>query len=158
MKRLPLAALGGTFDHLHRGHKKLLQTAFRASDTVLVAITSDAFVAKSGKTGIQPLQQRVNGVKSFLVSKGLLGRASFYVLEDQYGPVVIDPAFDILVVSEGTAKGGHAANAVRAQKGMPPMKIKIVKFVLAEDGAPISSTRIRNKEIDENGKLLIRSR
>jgi len=158
MKRLSLAALGGTFDHLHRGHKRLLQTAFRVGDSVLVGITSDDFVAKSGKTGIQPLQHRMDVMRSFLASKGLLGRASFHVLEDQYGPVVTDPSFDILVVSEGTAKGGYAANVVRAERGMPPMRIKVVKFVLAEDGAPISSTRIRNREIDENGKLLIHGR
>lgn len=154
MTRLSLAALGGTFDHLHRGHKRLLSTAFRSGDKILVGITSDAFAAKSGKTGIQPLQKRMESIVSFLKSKGVLERTAFYVLEDQYGPVTTDPAFDTLIVSEGTAKSGHAANEVRKQNGMPPMTIKVVKFVLAEDGKPISSTRIRNKEIDENGKLL----
>ncbi len=158
MKRLSLAALGGTFDHLHKGHKKLLQTAFSVGERVVVGITSDAFVAKVGKTGIQPLQQRVDVMKSYLATKGLLDRASFYILEDPYGPVVNDPSFGVLVVSEGTVKGGHSANAIRVQRGMRPMKIKVVKFVLADDGLPISSTRIRNREIDENGKLLIRSR
>lgn len=135
-----------------------MSTAFRSGDRVLVGVTSDAFAAKSGKIGIQPLQQRIDGITSFLKSKGVSERAAFFILEDQYGPVTTDTAFDTLVVSEGTAKSGRAANEVREQNGLPPMRIKVVKFVLAEDGAPISSTRIRNKEIDENGKLLRHSR
>jgi pantetheine-phosphate adenylyltransferase len=45
-------------------------------------------------------------------------------------------------------------NNKRVLKGKKPLKILKISFVLAEDGKPISSTRINRKEIDENGNLL----
>ena len=37
---------------------------------------------------------------------------------------------------------------------MHPLDIVVVSFVLADDGVPISSTRIRKGEIDKKGNLI----
>ena len=37
---------------------------------------------------------------------------------------------------------------------MPPVEVVVVPMVLAKDGDRISTTRIRNKEIDDEGNLL----
>jgi pantetheine-phosphate adenylyltransferase len=42
-------------------------------------------------------------------------------------------------------------NPVRIKLGLPSVEIYTVKLVLADDGLPISSSRIRSNEIDENG-------
>ena len=45
------------------------------------------------------------------------------------------------------------ANAQREAKGFPPLEVVTIDYVMAEDGRPISSTRIREGEIDSEGRL-----
>ena len=41
-----------------------------------------------------------------------------------------------------------------SKEGMDPIDIVVVSFVLAYDGNPISSTRIRRGEINQNGNVV----
>ena len=47
--RFKRVATGGTFDHIHAGHRQLLEKSFEAGDEVIIGLTSDEFVAKVGK-------------------------------------------------------------------------------------------------------------
>ena len=58
-----------------------------------------------------------------------------------------------LVVSEETSDKGLHLNELRAEQNLPPVEIVVVPMVLAKDGKAISSTRIKNSEIDINGNL-----
>jgi pantetheine-phosphate adenylyltransferase len=62
-----------------------------------------------------------------------------------------------LVTSPETAQRLALANNLRAEKGFPPLALVTVDWIAAEDGRPISSTRVRSGEIDEQGKLRGRS-
>ena len=42
-------ATGGTFDHIHAGHRRLLEKSFEVGEEVVIGLTSDEFVAKMGK-------------------------------------------------------------------------------------------------------------
>ena len=75
-------------------------------------------------------------------------------LEEPYGPTVNDPQIDAIVVSRETEPVADKINKIRQEKGIKPLKIFVIGWVLAEDGKPISSTRIRKGEIDRNGKVL----
>ena len=58
-----------------------------------------------------------------------------------------------LVVSEETSSKGAHLNELRAERNLPPVEILVVPMVLAKDGKAISSTRIKNSEIDSSGNL-----
>ncbi|MGZ7050297.1 MAG: adenylyltransferase/cytidyltransferase family protein, partial [Methanobacterium sp.] len=41
-------AVGGTFDHFHKGHEKLINKAFEIGHNVLIGVTSDKFGGEKG--------------------------------------------------------------------------------------------------------------
>nr|MDQ3719065.1 cytidyltransferase [Thermoproteota archaeon] len=75
-------------------------------------------------------------------------------LDDVYGPTVIYGDVEAIVSSSETAIKGDLINDIRSRNGLKPLNIIIINMIRAEDGYPISSTRIRNGEIDSFGKLL----
>ncbi len=151
-------ATGGTFDHIHRGHVALLSMSFEVGETVLIGVTSDAFALREGKRPDQSYRERVGRLRA-LIRKWFPGRRYLLAkLDDYFGPGIASPDVEAIVVSRETAKRVSIANALREAKGYPPLEVVVVDFILAEDSQPISSTRIRNGEIDTEGRLLKRPR
>lgn len=150
-------ALGGTFDILHVGHKKLISEAFRLGDKVLIGITSDRLVRTSRKNHpVRPFPQRVRAIRVFLRTRGWASRARISELNEPYGPAYRRKKLQALIVSKGTLKSGQILNQLREARGLRPLHLQVVGLVVAEDGKPISSTRIRDGEIDLAGHLLKR--
>ena len=148
-KKYNKVAVGGTFDKFHDGHKKLLSTAFQIGNKVEIGVTSDEFGGLKGD--IDSCEERMNNLKSFFSDK-----TNFIVipLNDPYGTTIYDGDFDAIVVSEETEPTAVEINEIRVSKGMNPLDIVVVSFVLAYDGNPISSTRIRRGEINQNGNII----
>jgi len=59
-----------------------------------------------------------------------------------------------IVVSEETEPGAEEINRRRVKLGKRPLLIVVFKMILAQDGKPISSTRIRRQEVDRLGRLI----
>jgi len=148
-KRYYKVAVGGTFDKFHEGHKKLLSTAFDIGDKIEIGVTSDAFGCLKGN--IDSCEDRMNGVRSFFSDKF---NFEIVPLDDPFGTTIYDDEFDAIVVSEETEPTAVKINEIRVSKGMNPLDIVVVSFVLAYDGTPISSTRIRSGEINKNGEVI----
>lgn len=148
-KKYNKVAVGGTFDKFHDGHKKLLSTAFEIADSLEIGVTSDKFGGMKGD--IDSCEERMYNLKSFFKD-----RSNFIIipLEDPYGTTIYDDGFDAIVVSEETEPTAIEINEIRVSKGMKPLDIVVVSFVLAYDGIPISSTRIRRGEINKNGNIV----
>ncbi|MBE6503129.1 phosphopantetheine adenylyltransferase [uncultured Methanobrevibacter sp.] len=148
-KKYKKVAVGGTFDKFHDGHKKLLSTAFDIGDEIEIGVTSDAFGGLKGD--IDSCKVRMQNLKSFFSDK-----SNFIVipLEDPYGTTIYDADFEAIVVSEETEPTAVEINNIRISKGMKPLDIVVVSFVLAYDGIPISSTRIRRGEINQKGNFI----
>lgn len=148
-KKYNKVAVGGTFDKFHDGHKKLLSTAFEIADNLEIGVTSDEFGGLKGD--IDSCELRMSNLKSFFKD-----RSNFIIvpLDDPYGTTIYDSSFDAIVVSEETEPTAIEINEIRVSKDMNPLDIVVVNFVLAYDGIPISSTRIRRGEINKNGEIV----
>jgi pantetheine-phosphate adenylyltransferase len=146
--------LGGTFDILHEGHKQLIATACNLagpSGTVIIGVAKGTLALKRRR--INSYQQRKKAIEKFLSEKKTIPQVKITTIQDKYGPS-IEEDFDAIVVSPETQPVAEEINEKRAQKGKKPLQIVVVPFVLAKNGRPISSTLIRNGEMDENGTLL----
>jgi len=151
-----VVATGGTFDEIHIGHIALLAKAFEVGNKVIIGVSSDEFAAKRGKKLNHNFDKRIENLKKMI--KKEFGNANYEIakLEGDFGPVVASGDVGALVASSETGNKGQILNEIRAEKGLKPAKVITVKLVKAEDGSPISSTRIRAGEIDGRGRLLKR--
>jgi pantetheine-phosphate adenylyltransferase len=159
-KPFALVAVGGTFDKLHRGHKELLRTAFKVGQKVVIGLTSDEMVAqRKGDARIDPLTKRREGLERWIKEEKLdeLAEYDMVVINDVYGTAIHDERLEALVVSEETYERAIMINKIRVGKGLKPLVVVVVPLVLAYDGRPISSTRIRLGEIDAEGMPLVRA-
>lgn len=147
-------ATGGTFDHLHKGHVALLTRSFALGNAVVIGVTSDAFASREGKSPDQSYLERVATLERFIRSKFPRRRYVIAKLDEYFGPGIASPEVEAIVVTRETAARVPIANALRATRGYPPLKVEVIDYVLAGDDKPISSTRIRNGEIDTEGRLL----
>ena len=154
MSEFSLIATGGTFDIIHRGHLTLLSTAFTISDKVIIGLTSDELAEKKGKLPINQYEKRLENLTT-VISKEF-PNATFQInkLDNDFGPAVLEKEVEALIVSDETSNQGPILNQLRAEKKLPPVKIITVPMFLAKDGTRISTTRIKNSEIDTEGNLL----
>ncbi len=154
MSEFSLIATGGTFDIIHRGHLTLLSTAFTISDKVIIGLTSDELAEKKGKLPINKYEKRFETLTE-VISKEF-PNSSFQIskLGNDFGPAVLEKGVEALIVSDETSSHGPVLNRLRAEKKLPPVKIITVPMFLAKDGTRISTTRIKNSEIDTEGNLL----
>jgi pantetheine-phosphate adenylyltransferase len=155
MKKFRKVAVGGTFDEFHRGHKVLLIKAFEVGEHVLIGLCTDEFVEKMGKPHVTaPYEERLKELRTFLRALGLSDKAEIVPLNDPYGITVTDKCIEALVVSEETEKTAIKINQKRSEARLPPLTIVTISMVPAENYKPISTTRIREGEMDREGHLL----
>jgi pantetheine-phosphate adenylyltransferase len=147
---MALVAVGGTFDVLHDGHKALLKKAYTLGDVIIGLVSQEMATRKAYVRNTYDTRKKA--VMAYI--KALTGAdPEIVALDDPYGPA-LNQKFDYIVVSPETLRTAQKINTLRAQSGLRPIRIVCVDFVLAQDGRPISSTRILRGDIDDHGVLL----
>ena len=154
MSKFSLIAMGGTFDIIHHGHITLLSTAFDISEKVIIGLTSDEFVQKKGKNPIHKYDERLKNLTSIIFKKFPNSYFEISQLNNDFGPAVFEKEIQALVVSDETKNQGNILNKLRTERNISPVEIIVVPMTLAKDGKRISTTRIKNSEIDSDGNLL----
>jgi len=155
VKKYKVVLVGGTFDHLHRGHRALMMKAFEVGERVKIGLSSDEFAKKLVKHHeVASYKERLEELKNFLKQKGVLERAEIVPLDNAYGVTLSKGCAEALVVSRETELRAFAITEKRRAMGLPQLEIIVVDMVPAEDAVPISTTRIRKREIDREGHLL----
>jgi len=150
---MPQVAVGGTFQYLHDGHAKLIEKAFEIAKDgkVHIGLTSDEMLEKNHD--IESYESRRALLLQYLRDKEYPeDRYEVVRLNDPCGPS-LEEDFDFIVVSPETFPVALKINSIREKKGRKPLKIVYVEYVMADDGMPISSTRIAKGEIDRHGRL-----
>ncbi|KAJ8942036.1 hypothetical protein NQ318_002790 [Aromia moschata] len=97
------AVLGGTFDRLHLAHKLLLSEAvLRSSEKLTVGVTDETMLeSKLLPELIEDMDVRINNVKL---------EYHFTPISDPFGPAIVDPTMELIVVSKETIRGGEKIN------------------------------------------------
>jgi len=152
MKKFDLVATGGTFDIIHKGHTALLNKAFTISSKVIIGLSSDELVKKMGKKCQNNYSQRHDLLESMIKQSFPSSSYQISKLDNDFGPAMLEGKVQALVASEETSNKGKVLNDLRSEKNLPSIEIIVVPMVLADDGSRISTSRIRNSEIDAEGK------
>jgi len=147
-------AVGGTFDGLHFGHRKLLTLALSSvqpmTGRLLVGITVDEMLRqKKHAQDISPFEQRSETIRHFIhrLAPGMLNRIKLVPITDKFGPPgQPDLFFDALVLSHEVLDTGYELNQHRASLGLDPLYLLCTRRTEAQ---VMSSTTMRKAKAQQ---------
>lgn len=151
-----LVVSGGTFDHLHAGHKAFLRFILSISKKVMLGLTTDEYVQinKPG-TQVQVYSTRKKALEKFLKDEHIQNKVEIASIDTVMYPSAWESLpFEAIVVTDDTKKGAQTINTQRHKKGLSILPIVIAPILYGEKG-PISSTSIRKGQISPEGLAYI---
>lgn len=156
-------AVGGTFDGLHYGHRKLLTLAVSSvspiSGKLMVGITVDEMLRnKSFADHIPSFDERMEGVRDFLyrLAPGMKNRFRLRPITDAYGPPGTKeegPEYDALVLSHETLDNGCKLNKYRQEVlGIEPLTLLCTRRTETYGMSSTALRRLRFNQQEEKQK------
>ncbi|MFX1397332.1 MAG: pantetheine-phosphate adenylyltransferase [Promethearchaeota archaeon] len=148
LKAFKVVGLGGTFDHLHDGHKLLLKTAVKLGDHIAIALTTEKLLgSKQFKQKLQSFEIREKNIRSFLENELQLKPENYNIipLNDPYGLAITDPALEAHVSSAETCDMALKINELRIKNNLPPLTLIVIPILSDPAGNKMSSTDIRSR-------------
>ena len=124
--------IGGSFDRLHAGHRRLLKLVCALRPLrLVVGVTGDAMLRAAGKPGfklVQPFPARRDALIRALgeYAPACLTVVEVHELLDPFGPSVVDSELTAIAASTETEAGAVAVNARRSQAGLRKLDVFLV--------------------------------
>lgn len=147
--RFNLVAVAGTFDHLHLGHQKLLQTAKASGQKVVVGLCRKSMLTnKAFPQSLESYAIRRQAVAKFKPDR-------IIPLTDICGPAATNPNFEAIVCSPLSRPNVEKINQRRYLNNLNYLSIIEVPLVNAADGRLISSSRIRQGIVNRRGLVYL---
>ena len=140
--------MGGTFDHLHEGHKFLLRTALSISEKVEIGLTSQELLKnKQYYSELESFEKRKENLIKFLGSFSDLKRVKIVEIKnwDDMDKYAQDPSYEGLVVSQETYENALKLNENRENKGLNPLILIVIPMLKNKENERLNSTSIRKK-------------
>lgn len=146
-----MTCLGGTFDHMHLGHRMLLsQACLYTRSKILIGITSEALLSKKAYAEyLEPYETRKASAVDFLKMLNPHLEVEVFELSDPVGVADKYEDLEAVILTREVEKGGQMINDARAKVNMKPLDMVFVDMILSEVGSQenfsnkTSSTRIR---------------
>lgn len=162
MKKYNLVVCGGTFDHLHKGHKEFLRYCLSISKELLIGITTDKYIknsklnpsTSSGQNSkfIEDYNTRKSNILSFLKQERVLDLVKLQPINDIYIPKVWESLpIEAIVVTNDTILGAKKINLRRIEQGKSPLIVEVFSTIKSHDNGYISSSNIRKGKINREG-------
>ena len=141
--------MGGTFDHLHEGHKLLLKTALSISEKVEIGLTSQELLKnKQFFSKLEDYKTRKANLELFISSFTDSARVNIVEIRNwtEMEEYTKDPDYEGLVVSQETYENAIKLNENREKRGLTPIILIVIPVIKDTNGLKISSTSMRSKE------------
>lgn len=148
-------AVGGTWDHLHWGHKLMLTLAtYTAKSTVVVGVTDAKLLTnKKHAEALEDYNSRAENVVKFIRYLKPDIRVEVYSMDDIYGPTITLEGIEALVVSAETSQGGLQVNKKRKEMNWPALEILEAGLIPGHGETKLSSTDLRKEQLEKQGRL-----
>ena len=140
--------MGGTFDHLHDGHKFLLKTALNLSKTIEIGLTSQELLKnKKSPSKLEDYDTRKNKLMAFISTFTDVNRVSIVEIRnwDEMTKYSQDPEYDGLIVSQETYSNAVKLSEQREAKGLGALILIVIPLLKDKNNRRISSTAIREE-------------
>lgn len=138
-------AVAGTFDHLHAGHRRLLQSAQNSGLKILIGLCRPSMLTtKPYPESIEPYSIRHQALRQFHPDK-------IIPLSDIYGPSATSPNINTIICTPETQANVNKINLLRQKNNLPSLTKISVDFVKDFSGQILSSSRIRQGLVNRDG-------